>query len=82
MSHGHPWKSRGYQWFHVKQNVLSPSADFGLRSLFDVPRTNDIVIEITPLLYRVDDKVQKARLVEFAPIKLRLLPDRDIERLN
>ena len=54
---------------------------FNLRSAFDQPFTNDVVLEITPLLYRVDTNGTTAHLVEFPPVTVELKADGGASRL-
>jgi hypothetical protein len=72
---------RGMQWLSGEAHRLSATADFGLRSAFNLPLTNDMVLQITPLIYRVDTNLS-ARLVEFAPIKMRLMANGNVQEIR
>ena len=76
---------RGSQWW---PGGMSPTpageyfhlSGFDLRSVFDIPFTNDMVLQITPMIYKVDTNQVSARLVEFPPTKLKLLANGDVQK--
>jgi len=43
---------------------------FNVRSCFNFPVVESSVLQITPLIYRVGEDAETARLVEFAPVKI------------
>jgi hypothetical protein len=79
---GVPRSRRGMQWLGTPEGKLSPATKFDLRYAFDFPVTNDVVVKLTPLLYRVDDKLEKARLVEFVPFKIKLQANGEVHRIR
>jgi hypothetical protein len=82
----HPRQGRVYQWWLVGRPVdvgtRYGAADFSLQSAFDVSFTNDYVLQITPLLYKVDTNEVNATLVEFPPIKIKLMADGHVQKLE
>ena len=81
----HPANLRGLQWGRsgfngTKVGEFFPLASFDLGSAFNVPFTNDIVLQITPLIYRVETNEVTAHLVEFPPIKVRLMADGNVRK--
>jgi hypothetical protein len=77
-----PPSIRGMQWLGTDPGLSFTAASFGLRSAFTVPVTNDLVLQITPLIYKVDTNKTTACLVEFPAIKLRLFPDGNIQKIE
>jgi hypothetical protein len=77
---GVPRSARALQWLHLDSRgphgapIIDHSADVFLSRAFGISSTNEMVLQITPLLYRVDTNLQNAHLTEFAPIRVRLLP--------
>jgi hypothetical protein len=63
---------RAMQWLRTFEGEFTPTASFNLDSALGKPLTNDLLVEITPLLYRVSADEQKARLVSFPPFKFEL----------
>jgi hypothetical protein len=69
---------RGLQWAlsimgESRAGEAFPVASFGLRPAFDIPLTNDVLLQITPVLYRVDTDKVTAHLVTFNPVRIKLL---------
>jgi len=60
---------------------LATSANFSLQSAFDVSFTNDVVLQITPLIYKVETNEVTAHLIEFLPIKMKLLSNGEVQKL-
>ncbi len=80
--HGIRWERRGGQWPYGKTGQNFQTAGFSLRSAFDVPFTNDILLQVTPLLYKEDINNQTVSLVEFVPVRVRLKVDGSAEKLE
>jgi len=55
---------------------------FNLGTAFASSFTNDMVLELTPLLYRVNTNIVNAKLVEFPPIKLKLHANGEVEKVD
>jgi len=78
---------REHPWLWLRFGSRSPIAGesaaattFDLKQAFGISFTNNVVLQLTPLLYRVDSNIQTARLVEFPPIKLKLLSNGDVKK--
>jgi hypothetical protein len=84
---GVPWRARGGQWMRTRLagsrvGESGRGAHFSLLSAFGIPATNDFVISISPLLYRVGTNGATATLVQFEAITLKLLTNGNVEALN
>jgi hypothetical protein len=81
-----PRAQHAYQWFHVGRPMDDGTRDgsggISLQSAFDISFTNDYVLQITPLLYKVDTNEVNATLVEFPPIKIKLMADGHVQKLE
>jgi hypothetical protein len=80
-----PLHTRGLQWWPVAgRGVVDgesyPTTGFNLKSAFDISPTNDYVLQITPLLYEVETNEVTAHLVEFPPIKMKLMSNGDVRK--
>jgi hypothetical protein len=64
----------------INHSAAVPNFDLG--SAFDVSMTNDLILSITPLLYKVDTNLQSAHLTEFPPIKLKLLTNGNVQKIE
>ena len=82
INHFHPVNRRGSRWLRTVPGYLSGAAAFDLDWAFGVPATNDYVLRITPLVYRPDTNLVNAQLIEFKPIKVKLLSNGSIEQLD
>jgi hypothetical protein len=87
----HRWRARQWLFYFsrakgTKEGENAAATTFGLRDVFDLSFTNDVTLRVTPLLYRVDrningdPNIETARLVEFPPIKLKLLSNGDVQK--
>lgn len=81
----YPRHMRGYQWWKTGLPVRAGSggdtAPFTLGSAFTISMTNDYVLKMSPLLYKVDTNAVNAQLVEFPPVKLKLKSDGHVEEI-
>lgn len=75
------WMAFGPGWGGKDVGREEPTANFPLSYLFQISATNDYTFVVTPLLYRVDTN-SIARLVEFSPIKVRLLSTGKVDQLD
>jgi hypothetical protein len=73
---------RGMQWMDFASNASAAGAYFCLQDVFHVSVTNDVILQITPLIYRVETNKETANLIEFAPIKVKLLANGKIEKVQ
>jgi len=78
---------RGGQWLGGRNPVhegtsLAYTAVWDLQSVFDISLTNDYVLQITPLIYRVETNEMTAHLVEFPPVKVKLMANGNVQRLS
>jgi hypothetical protein len=86
MRNVHPSNTRGLQWWPVVQHGVVDgesyqATGFKLQSAFDISFTNDVVLQITPLIYKVETNMETAHLVEFPSVKMKLLSNGEV-RLN
>ena len=78
---------RGLQWMRMTPRALAnerrtaAQTTFDLASAFGMPFTNDVLLRITPLSYRVTNGTN-ARLIEFPPIKLKLEASGSVEHIQ
>lgn len=90
----HYWGHRPAQWLMFwgpKAGDWQQGASSRLRDTFGVPITNDVVLQITPLIYKVDldPKIlhvnrseNNVHLVTFPAIKMKLLSNGDVQRID
>lgn len=82
----HPRRGRVYQWWLVGRPAVQGSsediADFKLESAFGISPTNDYMLQISPLIYKVETNEVIAHLVEFPPIKIKLLSNGDVQKIE
>jgi hypothetical protein len=79
----HPSNTRGMNWLRItKARQFQGVLPFSLQSAFGISFTNDYVFQITPFIYRADTNLDKATLVEFPPIKIKLMADGHIQKLE
>jgi hypothetical protein len=82
----HP-RWRGDQWW-PGGSMKAPVTDschlsgFNLRSVFDLPFTNDVVLQITPLIYRANTNQTTANLVELPPTKIKLSANGTVRKME
>ncbi|HEU5124397.1 MAG TPA: hypothetical protein VFW05_10070 [Verrucomicrobiae bacterium] len=77
-----PRNQRGMQWLHTEVGNPMAATVFRLRRVFGISFTNDYVLQITPLLYRVETNGVDAHLVKFPTVKLKLRSDGIIEKFE
>ena len=87
MASVHPRSFRPMQWWPGANASASAGQAFGLsgfslRSAFEMHFTNDALLQIVPLIYKVDTNRIAARLVEFPPTKLKLLANGTVQKLE
>jgi hypothetical protein len=77
---------RAYQWWRagrpVSEGELDYTANFKLETAFDIFPTNDYVLQITPLIYKVETNEVTAHLVEFPPIKIKLMANGNVQKID
>lgn len=83
----HPTHIRGLQWWPVVGRGVATGefyqmAGFSLQSDCGISFTNDVVLEISPLIYKVETNGAKAHLVEFPPIKMKLMANGNVQKLD
>jgi len=76
-----PRDRRGLQWWPVAGRAVDPGFDYPMAT-FGVPFTNDVVLQIAPLIYKVDTNGVTAHLVEFPAAKLKLTSDGKVEQIR
>lgn len=81
-----PRSGRAYQWWLVgrpaSKGAFNDLANFNLSPSFEISSTNDYVLQITPLIYKVETNEETAHLVEFPPIKVKLLSNGEVQKLQ
>jgi hypothetical protein len=86
ISNFHPRQGRVYQWWTVGRPIRAgmqyASASFDLQRAFDISLTNDMVLQVTPLIYKVETNEVKANLVEFPPIKVKLKSNGHVQQIE
>jgi hypothetical protein len=78
---GIPKRRRGLQWLRLEPGSFDFATAFRLSEVFGITFTNDYVLQVTPLLYRTQTN-DRVRLVEFPPIKLKLLSNGKVEKVE
>ena len=85
---GYPRHMRVLQWWRGGAPILAGKwAPYGTdwwrpESAFDMSPTNDYVLKISPLIYRVDTNRVTAHLVEFRPIAIKLMPSGRVQEIQ
>jgi hypothetical protein len=82
---GIPRDRRARAWLTPPQPTVGRNYEgyeFMLESMFGHRLTNDVVIELRPLIYQVSTNSQSMRLVEFPAVQFRLTPNGDIEKIK
>jgi hypothetical protein len=82
----HSRRGRIYQWWGagraVSAGVPGETANFKLESVFSLSPTNEYVLDVTPLLYKVTTNGAAADLVEFPPVKIKLMPNGRVSKIG
>jgi hypothetical protein len=84
---GVEWSRQSSQWWRTDLTGVSagqryPITTFRLAPQFGIPLTNDIILSLSPLMYKVDRDANAAHLVEFPAIQLRLGADGTVTKLR
>jgi hypothetical protein len=83
MNNVHPSDTRGMKWLHItKAGQFEGVLPFSLQSAFGISFTNDYVFQITPFIYRADTNLDKATLVEFPPVKIKLMANGNVQKTD
>jgi hypothetical protein len=53
-----------------------------LKPLFGIAFTNDVIVELRPLMYKASTNKQNVHLVEFSPIRIKVKPNGNIEKVK
>lgn len=77
---GVPWETRTGQW--PWKDSAFQSTSFYLKSAFNIQLTNDVYLQIVPLMYKENTNNQTAWLVNFAPIRVELKTNGDVEKIE
>ena len=79
----HPANMRGMKWLQItRAGQYQGVTVFSLKSAFGISFTNDYVLQVIPLIYRADTNLDKAYLVEFQPIKVKLMANGNVQKIN
>jgi hypothetical protein len=84
--HGvHPANTRGLQWWPVAMHEIAvgesyPVAGFRLQNAFGCSPTNNYILQVTTLIYRVETNGATAHLVAFPPIKVGLMASGEVRK--
>jgi hypothetical protein len=79
---------RGDQWFRTvvdgssKAGLSYTASVFTLGEAFGTSISNDCILHITPLMYRVNSNMTTATLLEFPPIKVKLLTNGIVQSIR
>jgi len=68
------------EWMSFALSSTASGAYFCLQDVFHISVTNDLVLEVTPLIYKVETNRVTAHLVEFAPIRIKLTADGKVQK--
>jgi hypothetical protein len=83
---GMPLRRSALYWWRGSINprvkMMPFTTIWSLQSYFDISPTNDYVLQITPLIYKVETNEVTAHLVEFSPIKVKLLANGNVQKLS
>jgi hypothetical protein len=67
---------RAYQWLNVGDAVtagyMESTGDFDLGLAFNMPTTNDYLLKVSPLIYKVETNLVDVHLIEFPEIRILL----------
>ena len=77
-----PIDRRGLQWLWTRQEALSAATSFNLPPGFEASITNGVILRIIPLIYKIETNEVTADLVEFPPIKIKLLPNGEAKKIE
>ena len=77
-----PSDRRGLQWLWTEPGMLSGAAGFSLIPSFGRVFTNDVVLQITPLIYKVESNEVKADLVKFHPVRVGLMANGNVQEVE
>ena len=76
---GVPRSRRAMQWLpQGPSGTMATGTSFGLLQTFDVPPDKDLLLSISPLLYKVGTNELSAQLVRFPIIRLKLTSDGEV----
>ncbi len=74
------WSKRGMHWPWKDSSFQSSS--FKLKTAFSIPFTNDVILQVVPLMYKENTNDQKAWLVYFPPSRFKLKSSGTVEKLE
>jgi len=80
-----PYRRRGDQWWSygwAQPGNASFAYEFILQPLFGIPITNDVIVELSPLIYKANMTNQDVQLIEFPPIRFKVKGNGDIEKVD
>jgi hypothetical protein len=80
-------RRRASQWWGGVRRVLEPgriypATGFRLTSAFGISLTNDFILSVSPLMYKVETNMETAHLIEFPTIRVKLKGDGTVEKLE
>lgn len=76
-----PHRQQGYQWLHTEVGNPMFAASFRLKNIYNVSFTNDYVLKIAPLIYRVQTNGDQVYLTEFPPSTFLLRFNGSVEKV-
>lgn len=84
-----PRSSRGLLWWQADFNNLDPemgtmavATTFSLSNIYHMSFTNDFILCVGPMMYKVDTNTQSASLIQFPAMHFRLNANGTVERLS
>ena len=87
MHSGYPRDRRGLQWWRAGNPAGSGTSSaytqrWILRTAFNMSPTNDYVLKISPLVYKVETNASTAHLVEFPCVTVKLLTNGRVQAMR
>jgi hypothetical protein len=76
---GVPWETRTSHW--PRDRVGFQTAGFSLKSVYGMSFTNDVLLQMVPLMYKENTNTQTVWLVSFPPLRVKLKADGTIQKL-
>jgi hypothetical protein len=78
----HPSSKRGLQWLWTEPGTMSGATAFSLQTYYDIPQSSNVIVQLEPLLYKVNSDGVTADLIGFPPIRLKILSTGDVQKIK
>src|SRR5690606_4973578 len=76
-----PHRQKGLQWLHTEVGNPMFATSFRLKNIYKVSFTNDYILKIAPLIYRVQTNGDQLHLTEFPSSAFLLRVDGSVEKV-